>query len=151
MKQWFSDMQKEVHVLGPLLPPGYGTKTQNGEEGTSADIETLLMEMLVQHGERSVFFVKSESFLFFRIRTYKQHNSSQVSFGSLFWPPVSEYVDELIEALIAKKAPFVRLQLLFIKDFMIQACYRIRFLLMRPILPHYRSNRQNESNHQVWE
>ena len=34
---------------------------------------------------------------------------SQVSFGSLFWPPVSGYVDELIEALIAKKAPFVRL------------------------------------------
>ena len=32
----------------------------------------------------------------------------QVSFGSIFWPTVSEYVDELIETLIAKNAPFVR-------------------------------------------
>jgi hypothetical protein len=63
MKQWFSDMQKEVHVFGPLLPPGYGTKTQNGEEGTNIDIETFLGEMLVQHGERSVFFVRYSPFL----------------------------------------------------------------------------------------
>ena len=34
--------------------------------------------------------------------------SSQISFGTLFWPSVSEYIDELIEALIEKKAPFVR-------------------------------------------
>ena len=67
MKQWFSDMQKEVHVLGPLLPPGYAcssSKTQNGEEGTSVNIETFLGEMLEQHGERSVFFVR-RSFFFF--------------------------------------------------------------------------------------
>ena len=57
-------MQKEVHVLGPLLPSGYGTKTQDSEEGTSIDIEKFLGEMLVQHGERSVFFVRSFSFFF---------------------------------------------------------------------------------------
>ena len=65
MKQWFSEMHKEVHVLGPLLPSGYGTKTQNSEEGTSVDIETFLEKMLVQHGERSVFFVRSLLFFFF--------------------------------------------------------------------------------------
>ena len=58
MKRWSSDKQMEVHVLGPLLPPGYGTKTQKGEEGTSIDIETFLGQMLIQHGERSVFFVR---------------------------------------------------------------------------------------------
>ena len=63
VKQWFSDMQKDVHVLGPLLPPGYGTKTQNGEEGTSVDIEKFLGEMLVQHGKQSVFFVRSFPFV----------------------------------------------------------------------------------------
>ena len=63
VKQWFSDMQKEVHVLGPLLPSGYGIKTQNGEEGTSVDIKTFLGEMLIRHGERSVFFVRSFPFL----------------------------------------------------------------------------------------
>ena len=58
MKQWFSDMQKEIYVLGPLLPLGYGIKTQNGEEGESVDIETFLWEMLKQHGKGSVFFVR---------------------------------------------------------------------------------------------
>ena len=66
-------MKKEVHVLGPLLPPGYGSKTQSGEEGTSVDIETFLGEMLVQHGERSVFFVRSLSFSFAFELTY-MHN-----------------------------------------------------------------------------
>ena len=106
MKQWFSDMQKEVHILGPLLPSEYGTKTQNSEEGTSIDIETFLGEMLVQHGERSVFFV-IYLFLFFW-RSNFIHKFSQVSFGSFHWPSVPEYVDELVETLIAKKAPFVR-------------------------------------------
>ena len=67
MKQWFSDVQKEVHVLGPLLPPGYGT---NGEEGINIDIETFLGKMLVQHGERSVFFVRSFPFSFAFELTY---------------------------------------------------------------------------------
>jgi hypothetical protein len=61
MKQWFSDMQKEVHVLGPLLPPGYGSESQNSEVGASVDIEAFLGEMLVQHGKRSVFFASTAS------------------------------------------------------------------------------------------
>ena len=52
-------MQKEVYVLGPLLPSGFGIEMQKGEEGASADIETFLGEMLVQHGKGSVFFVES--------------------------------------------------------------------------------------------
>ena len=58
MKQWLSEMQKELHVLGPLLPSGYGTEIQNGEEGVSVDIETFLEDMQVQYGKRSVFFVR---------------------------------------------------------------------------------------------
>ena len=58
VKQWFSEMQKEIYVLGPLLPPGYGVETQKSEEGASVDIETFLGEMLVQHGKGSVFFVR---------------------------------------------------------------------------------------------
>jgi len=79
-------MQKEVHVFGPLLPAGYGTESQNTEYGANNDIEVFLREMLVQHGKRSVFFI---------------------SFGTIFWPPVLEYIDELVEALIEKKAPFI--------------------------------------------
>ena len=58
MKEWFSDMQKELYVPGPLLPPGYGVEVQNVEEGASGEIETFLGEMLVKHGKRSVFFVR---------------------------------------------------------------------------------------------
>ena len=48
----------------------------------------------------------------------------QISFGSFHYPAVPEYVDELLEGLIAKKAPFVRwlLLLLFTQYFMILAC-----------------------------
>ena len=53
-------MKKEIYVLGPLLPSGYGiqAETQNAEEGASVDIETFLREMLEQHGKGSVFFVR---------------------------------------------------------------------------------------------
>ena len=64
MKQWFSDMQKEIHVVGPLLPPGYGIETQSCEEGASDDIEAFLREMQLQHGKRSVFFVRFFPFLY---------------------------------------------------------------------------------------
>jgi len=79
-------MQKDVHVLGPLLPSGYGTVAQNGEEGQSVNIKVFLEDMLVQHGKRSVYFI---------------------SFGTLYWTTVPEYLDEFIEALIEKKAPFI--------------------------------------------
>ena len=51
-------MQKEVHVLGPFLPSGYGIEIQNSEEGANVDIEAFLEEMQLQHGKRSVFFVR---------------------------------------------------------------------------------------------
>ena len=58
LKQWFSDMQKELYVLGPILPSGYGIESHKSEEGANIDIESFLGEMQVQHGKRSVFFVR---------------------------------------------------------------------------------------------
>ena len=86
MKQWFSDMGKEVHVLGPLLPPGYGSETQNIEVGASDDIETFLGEMLVQYGKRSVFFVGiSSSFFYEQLYNFSSdflwHSFLAFSFG----------------------------------------------------------------------
>ena len=103
LKEWFASMQKDIHVLGPLLPAGFGTETQNAKEGAGGDIEAFLEEMLVQHGKRSVFFVGSFFFCYpFPLIFYHQ-----VSFGTLHWPAVSEYLDELIEALLEKDVPFV--------------------------------------------
>ena len=66
VKQWLSETQRELYVLGPLLPSGYGVQveTQKAEEGASADFETFLGEMLVQHGKGSVFFVRFFKFPF---------------------------------------------------------------------------------------
>ena len=33
--------------------------------------------------------------------------SYQISFGTIHWTTVPEYIDELIDALIGKEAPFV--------------------------------------------
>jgi hypothetical protein len=132
--------QKKVHVLGPLLPAGFGA---DNEEGASVDIVTFLGEMLVQHGKWSVFLVKILSFSsgFQTILII----SPQVSFGTLNWPSVSEYVDE----------PWLkRKHHLYVNDsFSIQQwiLIMIRFLLLHLHVPKYRSNRQNESNYQVWE
>ena len=84
MKQWFSDMQKEVYVLGPHLPSGYGIETQNGEEGASFDIETFLGEMLVQRGKGSVFFVRffpSSAFQLKFSSDFLRHILLSLSFG----------------------------------------------------------------------
>ena len=106
MKRWLSGIRKEVHVLGPLLPPGYGIETQKTEEGASVDIETFLGEMLAQHGKRSVFFVR---FFSFPLSLSVPNNFYyQISFGTIHWTAAPEHVDELIDALIEKKAPFVR-------------------------------------------
>ena len=66
----------------------------------SSDIETFLGEMLIQHGERSVFFVDP---CFFSVR-------SNLLFLRFLFP---EYIDEWIEALIAKQTPSVRRLKLF--------------------------------------
>ena len=66
----------------------------------SSDIETFLGEMLIQHGERSVFFVDP---CFFSVR-------SNLLFLRFLFP---EYIDEWIEALIAKKTSSVRRLKLF--------------------------------------
>ena len=37
----------------------------------------------------------------------------EMSFGSILWPPVPEYVDEVLETLLEKRVPFVRFEILF--------------------------------------
>ena len=67
MKQWFSDAQKEVYVLGPFLPLVTAPKCRTVKKGEalviSVGIETFLGEKLAHHGERSVILY--DFFLFF--------------------------------------------------------------------------------------
>ena len=64
VKKWFSDFQKKCVALD-LFCTGYGTETQDNEEGTNVNIEKFLGEMLVvEHGKQSVFFVRFFPFKF---------------------------------------------------------------------------------------
>ena len=103
-------MHKEVHVLGPLLPPGYGTKTQNSEEGIRDKCRYRDVPRRNDSTARrtiSIFRKNLSMFFGFRI-SHLKFFFFKISFGSFHWPAVLEYVDELIEALIAKSASFVR-------------------------------------------
>ena len=75
-------LSKEVHALGPLLPACFGT---DNEEGASIDIETFLGEMLVKHGKRSVFLVRSFPFFWFSNQNFSSgflwHFQLATSFG----------------------------------------------------------------------
>ena len=136
IKQWFSDMQKEIYVLGPHLLSGYGVKSQNGKEGKSFDIETFLGEMLIQHGKGSVFYVRFFPF-FFCIPTkynfssdFYWHSLLSLSFGIRWWV---DWITHWKESTICKW------QVLWTQYFMKQI-YSIRFSLMHPPLPKFRSN-----------
>ena len=94
-------LAEDVHVLGPLVPLVTAPKcrTMNLNEvgtRTNVDIETFLGETLVQHGKQSVFL---SGFFSFQV-LFELHNFPQVCFGSVHWPSVPGYVDELIEALV---------------------------------------------------
>ncbi|KAF8209218.1 UDP-Glycosyltransferase/glycogen phosphorylase [Mycena galopus ATCC 62051] len=80
-------LNKPIYVVGPLLPPGYGTE-EKPTFGSLGDLEiaSFLDSMKSKHGERSVLFI---------------------SFGSVFWPKVQEQLDYLVDTLIAKEFPFI--------------------------------------------
>lgn len=52
LKTFFSQWNKEVFIIGPLLPSGYGTVTESARG--SKETEDFLERAKKKHGERSV-------------------------------------------------------------------------------------------------
>ena len=105
MKSWFSEQKKSFFTIGPLLPLGLGSKKQSSATG---GVDTFLDRMLLERGEKSVLFVSFlQSILF---ATLYEIWTSQMSFGTAFFPSAPEYLEEVLEALIEKKFPFVSLK-----------------------------------------
>ena len=108
MKLWFKSFPQDppVYAIGPLLPPGcscHSVKSLTLEKSQlENDVQAFLEEMQSTHGERSVVFVS-----LFPCHWTNTWNILQISFGTLFWPTVPEYIDEVIQALTEKRAPFV--------------------------------------------
>ncbi|KAF8194683.1 hypothetical protein BJ912DRAFT_1087311 [Pholiota molesta] len=84
MRSWLSAWGKTTYAIGPLMPIGYGSNSISNRGDTA--VETFLEKSLQKYGEKSILFI---------------------SFGTVFWPTKSEYVDELIDALIEKELPFL--------------------------------------------
>ena len=141
IKQWLSSMQKELHAVGPLLPTGFGT---DNEEGTSIDIVTFLEEMLVQHGKRSVFLVRSFPFFWVPTKLFFLRSPLAPSIGRQFRNTLTSWSMPWLK----------RKHHLYVDNCFPYNNYMFktrRFLLSHVHVPKYRSNRQTESSYQVWE
>ncbi|PPQ89303.1 hypothetical protein CVT25_000370 [Psilocybe cyanescens] len=84
-KSWFKEWNKEVYTVGPLIPSRPTTFLIPSNNGQGS-IEQFLDRALADYGPKSAVLI---------------------SFGSLFWPNNQEYLEEVIEALIEKKFPFI--------------------------------------------
>uniref|UniRef100_A0A8H7XNL3 Glycosyltransferase family 1 protein n=1 Tax=Psilocybe cubensis TaxID=181762 RepID=A0A8H7XNL3_PSICU len=80
-KSWFSTQQKEVHVIGPFL-----SSKKTVDESLYAAARDFLLHAQENYDENSVLLI---------------------SFGTIFWPTVHGYIEEVIEALVEKKFPFI--------------------------------------------
>ncbi|KAJ7701948.1 hypothetical protein B0H17DRAFT_924175, partial [Mycena rosella] len=88
LNRWVTlTLHKPLYAVGPLLPPAYGSAGASSSEAPHGlEIKTFLDAALAQHGQNSTLLV---------------------SFGTLFWPTVPQYLDELVDALTEKKFPFI--------------------------------------------
>ncbi|KAG6915692.1 hypothetical protein DXG01_010420 [Tephrocybe rancida] len=85
VKAWQSEGQKLVHVVGPLLSfSSLSAQSDINEENSY--VAGFLDNALEKHGKHSAVFI---------------------SFGTTFWPTIPEYIDEVVDALIEKKYPFI--------------------------------------------
>ncbi|KAJ7701887.1 UDP-Glycosyltransferase/glycogen phosphorylase [Mycena rosella] len=88
LNRWVTlTLHKPLYAVGPLLPPAYGSAgASSSEVPHDLEIQTFLDAALAQHGQNSTLLV---------------------SFGTLFWPTVPQYLDELVDVLTEKKFPFI--------------------------------------------
>lgn len=56
VKSWISKWNKEVYVIGPLLPSGYGKMVDNRGTG---EIKEFMDKMLAERGRKSVILASS--------------------------------------------------------------------------------------------
>ncbi|PPQ89308.1 hypothetical protein CVT25_000375 [Psilocybe cyanescens] len=80
-KSWFASWKKDAYVIGPVL----STRKVEDAPG-STETKDFLEKAQAEYGEKSVLLI---------------------SFGTIFWPSEQNYIEEVIEALVEKKFPFI--------------------------------------------
>jgi hypothetical protein len=104
VESWFASIGKPMYTVGPLMPPNLRASAEETE--ADAGFKTFLDGMEGKYGSHSVIFVGRN--LRFPFQVALTLIRLQISFGTVFWPTAHEYIDELVEALLEKQAPFVR-------------------------------------------
>ncbi|KAG6852596.1 hypothetical protein C0991_010721 [Blastosporella zonata] len=84
VKAWQSKDQKTIYVIGPLLPAASVASEQSDVNKDNSNVAVFLDSILEKYGKQSV-----------------------ISFGTNFWPTTPEYIEEIIDALIEKRFPFI--------------------------------------------
>ncbi|KAJ7726853.1 hypothetical protein DFH07DRAFT_235594 [Mycena maculata] len=79
-------LHKPVYAVGPLIHPRHGTNRTWIASPRDAEIKNFLDASQSKYGEKSILFI---------------------SFGTVYFPTVEEQLDELVDALIDKKFPFI--------------------------------------------
>ena len=109
MEEWLKSLPQgsmPLYVVGPLLRPGYGRPSVENSASEQSqgekDIQVFLKEMQANYGERSVVYVGFSPTIGWMPQIF-----IQISFGTIIWPTAPGYIDEVIQALIDKKIPFV--------------------------------------------
>lgn len=89
LREWFNELGKTVHIVGPLIPDSGKSGAIAGETKQSADgniINDFLDKTLKSHGEKSLLYI---------------------SFGSIFWSLQPEKIWVFLDAVMERKIPFI--------------------------------------------
>ena len=99
---WFEGGSKEVHLVGPMLSPQKATVAASDK---ATDFNEFMTRMLESHGPNSMLYVSQSSRLLYGDND--PDFTSQISFGSVFWPSDPQTVYTFLDALLERNVPFV--------------------------------------------
>lgn len=89
LRSWYAESNKDVYVLGPLVPDAAHDEAAVGEAQQSAGgrvVEEFLGKMLQLKGQKSLLYI---------------------SFGSIFWSTQPEKIWAFLDVVMEKKLPFI--------------------------------------------
>ncbi len=103
IRSYFAETGRKIYYAGPLIP--------EGEEDTSKDprsekVSKFLEDKLVSHGEKSVIYVGVPCC---NATLILELTLAQISFGSLFWPMDNAKLWAVLDVIMERNIPFVRL------------------------------------------
>ncbi|KAH9930284.1 uncharacterized protein B0H18DRAFT_873192, partial [Fomitopsis serialis] len=95
LREYFASTSRTVYACGPLVSQVSSGVAGEKQQPSIAPVEEFLYATMASHGERSLVYV-----------------SSQISFGTIYWPLEPEKLSAFLDIVISMRIPFVSLQIL---------------------------------------